>query len=463
VSAAPPQLPDASDIGLSISLFRRTTPQWLIYDAKLAGENVVAWRYLPAHLRQSEDGAALWTKLPDWVVAGDGAADQSGMMPRLAAYSHASSSGWLVYPHAPRALDKPLTDRKKLADLANHLLASLDQLHRRNTLHLDVHPSNIREKDGRFVLAGLGIDVRVQVGAATGSNEGLGRKGYAPPELWDASGRSKLGPWTDIFSAAATLYFAICGRDPADFRDRISRPRWREAIAYDLNRELAKSGAAWPKMVDFIIAGLAIKIEERPQSVLEWSKVWTEPASPVATSLMTASDGGAAIGAGAVGQPTLLRNGLMALGGLAIGIAAMLLYVAVLLPMVLSLFGFSTESGDPTPPYVTLISMLALQIAMLLMVDGFAPRLNMFMRTGLLLPPFLGLLARCWNDWGNWGGLLDALNLAGCGLLFASLAAPTSKMQQLFYRYSSVVIVVAIILLAVGIYSYDDFLLWKES
>ena len=42
-------------------------------------------------------------------------------------------------------------------------------------------------------------------------------------------------------------------------------------------------------------------------------------------------------------------------------------------------------------------------------------------------------------------------------------AAPTSKMQQIFYKYSSVAIVVAIALLAFNIYSYDDFLLWLEG
>jgi hypothetical protein len=467
VSGTAKRLPDASDIGLSVSLFRRATPQWLIYDAKLAGENVVAWRYLPAHLRQSENGAALWTKLPDWVVAGDLTADQTGMVPRLAAYSHASSSGWLVYPLAARALDKPLTDRKKLADLANHLLGALDALHKRETLHLDVHPSNIREVDGRFVLAGMGIDVRVQAGAATGSNEGLGRKHYAPPELWDASGRSRLGPWTDIFSAAATLYFAICGQDPADFRDRLTRPRWREAIAYDLNRELAKSGAAWPKMVAFIIAGLAIKVEERPKSVLSWSKVWTESVPDTASTLLSRPDdvagktieGNAAVFA----KPAMLRNGLLGLGGLALGIVAILLYVAFVVPMVGGLFGLSLGVGQSAPLYVTLISMLAFQIAALLAVDGFAPRLHIFMRTGLLIPAFLGMLVRSWNDWGNWGSLLDALNLAGCALLFASLAAPISKMQQIFYKYSSVVLVIAIALLFLDIYSYDDVLLWLES
>ncbi len=462
------RLPDASDIGLTVSLLRRATPQWLIYDAKLAGENVVAWRYLPAHLRRSGDGSALWTKLPNWVVAGDLSSDQTGMAPRLAAYSHASKSGWLAYPTSPQTLDKPLTDRKMLADLANHLLASLDQLHRRDTLHLDVHPSNVRESGGRFVLAGLGLDVRVQAGAATGSNDDLGRKGYAPPELWDASGRSKLGPWTDIFSAAATLYFAICGRDPADFRDRLTRPRWREAIAYDLNRELAKSGAAWPKMVDFIVAGLAIKVEERPKSVLSWSKVWTDsaPNNSVSTLLSRPGDGAEQTIEGNVvagSKPTMLRNGLLGLGGLALGIGSIGLYIAFALPMVGALFGLSLDAGQPMPLYVTLISMLAFQIATLLVVDGFAPRLNVFVRTGLLLPSFLGMLIRSWNDLGVYGSLLDALNLSSCALLFASLAAPTSKMQQIFYKYSSVAIVVAIALLAFNIYSYDDFLLWLEG
>lgn len=454
-------LPDASDIGLTISLLRRATPQWLIYDAKLGGENVVAWRYLPAHLRPSEDGSALWPKLPDWVVAGELASDQTGMVPRLAAYSHTSTSGWLVYPMTARALEKPLTDRKKLSDLANNLLSSLEQLHRRDTLHLDVHPSNIRESGGRFVLAGLGLDVRKQAGAATGSNEGLARKNYSPPELWDASGRSKLGPWTDIFSAAATLYFAICGTPPADFRERIGRPRWAEAVAFDLNRELAKSGAAWPKMVDFIVAGLAPKMEDRPKSVSEWIAVWKAPVSKAASARLSSEpqqneqDAQMAMDA----KPSMLRNLMMLGGGVVAGGILFLLYAAYAIPAAALAFGMISESGSILPPYAPPVFLLALQIALVLAIDSFVPRLNMYARVGLLLPLVLVALLLSIQ---NWGYLFNWANIAATALLIASLGTTRSSAQQAFYRYGTVVIVVALAMLYMKIFSYDDFLLWLE-
>lgn len=374
-------LPDAKDIGLHVSLFRRATPLWLIYDAKLAGENVVAWRFLPAHLRNGDDGLAVWSMLPDWAIAGEVTAA------RKAAYSHQSASGWLVYPATEKAFESSMDDRKKLADLANHLLAALDRLHSRSTLHLDVHPANVRKNGEHFSLVGVGVDIRKQAGAMTGVNEGLARRGYGAPEMWDASGRSKLGPWTDIFAAAATMYYAICGKAPADFRERIGRPRWREAIAYDLNRELAKSGAAWPKMVEFIVAGLSPKVEERPKSVSDWSQIWKQPDSPTLPATGDVPEPVSLTAPPAIKpqQSTLRLVGNWLAG---FGISCVAFYFAVdylfngmIQPLLWEGFAYSENKA--------LMLLLAFQIMVLLSVDTLLPRLNPALRRGMLWPAML--------------------------------------------------------------------------
>lgn len=432
-------LPDASDIGLDITLFRRATPLWMIYDAKLAGEHVVAWRFLPTHVRASEEESKLWPHLPNWVVAGDITKDNTGFVPRMAAYSHKSTSGWLVYPAAPKALEKPLTDRKKMADLANHLLTVLDKLHSRDTLHLDVHPSNIRDHKGKFCLVGLGLDVRKQAGATSGSNEGLARKGYSAPEMWDASGRSKLGPWTDIFAAAATIYYAICGKAPADFRERIDKPRWREAVAYDLNRELAKSGAAWPKMVEFIIAGLAPKIEDRPKTVSEWSRIWKEPVQTSSTGLPFAGPPLAPQSTMHVKHPILYNAGMGALGVTAGGIL-FFFWLGAAVPVLLELVGM--DSYQVKSGYGPSQAFLLFQLFAVLAVDAVLPRLGGFGRSGFLLPAVLGQLVMTNNNWLEGGDWVGWFNVAAFVAMMFSLAENKSEARGYFVKYAPMLLII---------------------
>ena len=434
------QLPDASDIGLTISLFRRATPLWLVYSAKLAGENVVAWRLLPAHLRGSEDGSAVWPKLPDWVVAGDATADQTGVIPRMAAYSHKSTSGWLVYPiSVKKALDQPTSDRKMLAGLANHLLTSLDMLHGRETLHLDVHPANVRELGGRYALNGLGVDVRKQTGAATGRNEGLARRGYGAPEMWDASGRSKLGPWTDIFAAAATMYFAICGKAPPDFRERIAKPQWREAIAFDLNRELSKSGTAWPKMVEFIIAGLAPKIEDRPKTVSEWSRIWKEPVQNSSASLRIA-DTAQGLQSTMIAKSSMFYNVGMGTLGFVVGGILFFVWLGTVMPALLEFVGL--ESYRVKNGYGASQVFLLFQLLAVLAVDIVLPRLGGFGRSGFLLPAVLGQLVMTNNNWLEGGDWVGWFNVAAFVAMMFSLAENKSEARGYFVKYAPMLLII---------------------
>jgi Protein kinase domain len=439
VNENPTHLPDASDIGLDILIFRRASPLWMVYDATLAGQKVLAWRFLPAHVRASQDGSKLWPLLPDWAVTGDLSADQTGIVPRMAAYSHASNSGWLVYPATPLAVDKPINDRKKLADLSNHLLTALDRLHSRETLHLDVHPNNVRDNKGQFRLVGLGADVRKQAGATTASNEGLARRGYSAPEMWDASGRSKLGPWTDIFAAAATMYYAICGKAPADFRERIDKPRWREAVAYDLNRELAKSGSAWPKMVEFIIAGLAPKIEDRPKTVSEWSRIWKEPVQNSSASLPIA-DTSKVLQSTVIAKSSMLYNvGIGTLGVIGGGIL-FFFWLGSTVPVLLELVGM--ESYQVKSGYGPSQTFLLFQLLAVLAVDAVLPRLGTFGRRGFLLPAILAQLLMTSNDWREGSDWADWFNIAAILAMWLSLGENKSEAKGYFLKYAPVLLLV---------------------
>lgn len=426
-------LPDARDIGLNVLVLRRESPLWMVYDATLAGEKVIAWRFLPSHVRASQDGSKLWLRLPDWVVAGDVSADSSEILPRMAAFSHTSTCGWLVYPATPLALDKQISDRKKLADLANHLLKALDLLHGRETLHLDVHPNNVRDHKGEFCLVGLGLDVRKQAGATTGRNDGLARKGYGAPEMWDASGRSKLGPWTDIFAAAATMYFAICGKAPPDFRERIGKPQWREAIAFDLNRELSKSGTAWPKMVEFIIAGLAPKIEERPKTVSEWSRIWKEPVQPSPNILGLAAATQPLQSTLIAKHPMLYNAGLGTLGVVGGGIL-FFFWLGTAVPALLGLGGLDSY-GDKSGYGQSQIFLL-FQLLAVLAIDAVLPRLGGFGRSGFLLPAVLAQLVMTSKNWREGYNWVDWFNAAAFVVMLFSIAENKSGAKGYFFKYA---------------------------
>ena len=457
-------LPDASDIGLDILIFRRASPLWMVYDAMLAGEKVLAWRFLPVHVRGSQDGSKLWPLLPDWAVAGDLSAGQMGIAPRMAAFSYSSNSGWLVYPATPLAVDKPINDRKKLADLANHLLTALDQLHSRKTLHLDVHPNNVRDNKGQFCLVGLGADVRKQAGAATASNEGLARKGYGAPEMWDASGRSKLGPWTDIFAAAATIYYAICGKAPADFRERIDKTRWREAIAYDLNRELSKSGTAWPKMVEFIIAGLAPKIEDRPTTVSEWSRIWKEPVQDTSAAV-SAVEAASSLPSTKTGTPpNMFWNTGFWLCGLLASWTALVLFNAFLMPLVWMEAYLDFPLLLPaSSSYSPMLCALIYQIMALLVVDNALASANRYLRSGVLWAAVITMFASTWYLWGGNVGWVDWFNAAACFVLLLSLSSRYEEGRDHFLKLGPILISITGFLSYFYIQNFDGLTLWFEN
>ena len=152
--------------------------------------------------------------------------------------------------------------QNELDDLIGPLLDALEVIHAADFLHRDIAPDNIMVRDsGSPVLIDFG-SARGDIAKHSKTVSALVKAGYSPYEQYAATGR-RQGPWTDIYSLAATLYQAVTGKRPTDSPTRM--------VADDLvpAREAALSSYR-PEFLAAIDQALSLKVEKRPQSVALW-------------------------------------------------------------------------------------------------------------------------------------------------------------------------------------------------
>ncbi len=82
--------------------------------------------------------------------------------------------------------------------------------------------------------------------------------GYAAPEQYAT--KAKFGAYTDIYGVAATLYHALMGQAPSSSSDRVLT-----------GQEITLPVTISVNLRNSIIAGLAIRIETRPQTAQEFN------------------------------------------------------------------------------------------------------------------------------------------------------------------------------------------------
>jgi serine/threonine protein kinase/HAMP domain-containing protein len=109
-----------------------------------------------------------------------------------------------------------------IVSLLAPLLDGLAVVHQSGYLHRDIKPDNIyvRDEDGSLVLLDFGAARQTAVEKAE-----LGAvvtPGYGPIEQYAGGGRQ--GPWTDIYSMGATLFWLVTGRKPLDAPSRLADP-----------------------------------------------------------------------------------------------------------------------------------------------------------------------------------------------------------------------------------------------
>ncbi len=103
------------------------------------------------------------------------------------------------------------------------ILSALNFMHGAQLLHLDIKPANVLlQPNSESLLLDFGAAQRVNSSKRINNIQTL-THGFAPPEQYDK--KKSLGPWTDIYAVAATLYYAIACRPPAKSKDNDTESR----------------------------------------------------------------------------------------------------------------------------------------------------------------------------------------------------------------------------------------------
>ena len=146
-------------------------------------------------------------------------------------------------------------------------VAALAEVHRSGMIHCDISPDNI------FVLDGGQVKL-IDFGAAKSVSKEkasvmLLKRGYAPPEQLTANGR--LGPWTDVYALAVTLYRCMTGKLPPNAGERLTAdhtvwPSQLGAVVPSAGWEMALRKA------------MALRVEHRYQSIEQF---WQELAGQI--------------------------------------------------------------------------------------------------------------------------------------------------------------------------------------
>ena len=150
-----------------------------------------------------------------------------------------------------------LSEAEALA-LARPLLDALAYLHGEGVVHRDIKPANIWVTES-------GQPLLLDFGAA--AREALGSEGYAAPEQFGEGGA--VGPWTDVYGLAATLYRCVSGRVPVSAaRRQVAQDNGEQDPLEPLQALVAARD--YPALLPAIERGLAPDPARRPRSVAAW-------------------------------------------------------------------------------------------------------------------------------------------------------------------------------------------------
>lgn len=157
-----------------------------------------------------------------------------------------------------------------------HIMDALRAVHQAGLLHRDVAPDNIYLcSDGRIKLLDFGAAQQSRLHFP--SSIWVLKPGFAPEEQYRDT--QDQGPWSDVYSVAASMYFCLTGRVPQDALDRLQTDQLRPPSDY---------GVAIPKEAERILMqALAIDALQRPQSMESLQTQWINSKHTAATAKLS--------------------------------------------------------------------------------------------------------------------------------------------------------------------------------
>ncbi|MBL8382821.1 MAG: protein kinase [Burkholderiales bacterium] len=167
--------------------------------------------------------------------------------------------------------------QEAILKLALPLLDGLEVVHRGGYLHRDIKPANIFIRDdGRPVLIDFG-----SARATRGSPDltAIVTPGYAPLEQYHAQGNQ--GPWSDLYSVGAVLYWLVTGQKPLEAAARARSDPLVPALEAGDRRRYSE---ALLRAVDWALAPAE---EQRPQSAARLKEALLRVSGPAGSEAPT--------------------------------------------------------------------------------------------------------------------------------------------------------------------------------
>ena len=114
-------------------------------------------------------------------------------------------------------------DYNTCISLMTPIVQALAEVHKHGIIHRDISPDNIMvQSDGKLILLDLGAAKDLDIQGKDGnvqSSQMVAKHGFSPVEQYGQAG--KIGPWTDVYAMAATIYYCCTGVLPPSATDRM--------------------------------------------------------------------------------------------------------------------------------------------------------------------------------------------------------------------------------------------------
>ena len=141
--------------------------------------------------------------------------------------------------------------------LMTPIMQALAEVHEHGIIHRDISPDNIMVRpDGKLILLDLGaakdLDIQGNDGSVQ-SSQMVAKHGFSPIEQYSKSGN--VGPWTDIYAMAATIYYCCTGILPPPATDRT------------IDDTLACQPLLTQAQFDILADCMRMRPQDRPQSM----------------------------------------------------------------------------------------------------------------------------------------------------------------------------------------------------
>lgn len=150
--------------------------------------------------------------------------------------------------------------RKAVLSIIYPLLDGLEVVHKTNFLHRDIKPDNIYVRaDGTPVLLDFGAARRVIPNQDMTS---IVTPGFAPFEQYHSEGNQ--GPWTDLYSLGAVMYWMTTGKKPSESASRVMADTMPAAVS------LGDASIFGPELLQAIDWALSPHEARRPQDVAQF-------------------------------------------------------------------------------------------------------------------------------------------------------------------------------------------------